>query len=143
MTDDSLRGQMYLRVFYHASASTFADVCQRANDVWAEGRTTVAGRHIVDERTLQGDWDEGILYLGSDTSDKSRGDRIVFALLREGDWMVGFDVSYTADPSFWSSHQKGSGQVYPFTDEELADRVADTYLPQVHKAVLDAVGSTG
>jgi hypothetical protein len=40
----------------------------------------------------------------------------------------------------WDEDQQE--QVYSFTDEELADWVADTYLPQVHAAVVAAVAES-
>jgi hypothetical protein len=140
VTDDSLAGYMYLRVNYYESEETFAEGYQYAYDAWAEDNTTVEGRHVVDERTLVGDWDEGSLFIGSDAPDKYLGDRIVVGKVFDGSWSVSCEIIYDGDPVDWGQNQQE--QVYPFTDEELATRVADTYLPQVHAAMVAALAES-
>ncbi|MGP3966506.1 hypothetical protein [Streptomyces sp. 6N223] len=139
-TDDSLSGYMYLRVNYYQAADTFAEDYQNAYDVWAEGSTTVEGRHVVEERPLEGDWTEGSLFIGSDTPDAYSSQRVVIGKLFDETWSISCEINYDADPVAWDQEQQE--QVYSFTDEELADWVADTYLPQVHAAVVAALAES-
>ncbi|MDT0347082.1 hypothetical protein [Streptomyces litchfieldiae] len=140
VTDDHLAGYMYLRVNYYETQETFAGAYQNAHNEWAEGSTTVQGRHVVDERTLEGDWDEGSLFLGSDAPDEYLGDRIVIGKVFDDSWSVSCEIIYDADPVAWAQDQQE--QVYPFTDEELATWVADTYLPQIHAAMVAALAES-
>lgn len=138
-TDDSLSGRMYLRVNYYASQDRIFEIHDNARAQWAEGSGPTAGRHIVDERTLQGDWDEARIFLGSDKPDAHRGDRIVIADVFDGGWSIRTEILYDADPVAWWPEQQE--QLYPFTDAEIMDWVADTYLPQVYAAIQSEVAA--
>ncbi|MEO3753672.1 hypothetical protein [Streptomyces sp. B6B3] len=136
-TEDFLAGFMYLRVNYYETADTWDEAYRAAHDAWAEDTTTVDGRLVMDERTLTGDWDEGMLFLGGTVPDSFGTQRIVRAVIFDGVWSITAEINYDADPVIWWDEQ--AEQVYPFTDEELASWVGETYLPQVHAAVVAAI----
>jgi hypothetical protein len=139
-TDDSLAGYMYLRVNYYETADTFTEAYRLAYDAWAEGNTPVEDGRVMEERTLTGDWEEGSLFLGGNPPNSYGTGRVVIGSILDGSWSVTCEIHYDADPVVWDEDQQE--QVYSFTDEELADWVADTYLPQVHAAVVAAVAES-
>lgn len=140
-TDDSLSGYMYLRVHNWENEQSFDERSQNAYAalVTDTGDGPAGPRDVIVEGELTGAWDEGSFYLAGTAPASFHTDRVVWAYLRDGDWSVGAEIHYDADPLFWWMDQ--AEQVYPFTDEELATWISETYLPQVHAAVQDAVAT--
>ncbi|MDT0268570.1 hypothetical protein RM844_19980 [Streptomyces sp. DSM 44915] len=136
-TDDSLAGFMYLRVNYYDSAAAWDERFRIARDAWAAETTGVEGRQVMEERTLTGDWDGGQLVLAGTVPDSFATLRFLRGTILDGGWSITAEINYDADPLIWWREQ--TERVYPFTDEELAAWLGDTYLPRVHAAVVAAV----
>lgn len=112
-----------------------------------ERRDNLPGFEYTDEQEgeLGGSWDESV-YLAADTDNRYHID----AYARYGQWIVFIGMDYLHDPGirayesapeFYPDTTAEEMAVYPFTNEEVVDWIANDYMPQVQEAILEKIES--
>ncbi|GAB3656119.1 hypothetical protein [Glycomyces tarimensis] len=115
--------------------STEEDASQNFQDRLADREENLSGIGYSNEQEgeLGGEWDESY-YIGADGGSNRY---YINAYGRYGSWILYISVDFLHDPAV----RDGADPVYPFTEEEILDWIANEYMPQTQADILEKIES--
>jgi hypothetical protein len=101
-------------------------------DVWEENPSGLAFSE-EQEGELGGEWDESYYFGANGGSNRY----YINAYGRYGTWIVYISLDFLHDPGLRSD----ADPVYPFSEEEILDWIANEYMPQTQADILEKIES--
>lgn len=103
---------------------------EQATESYASRAPNAVGPVELANEAFGDPWDEGILLA---TSEESGATDYLDLVARDGQWIIQIEIQYTGD----YNAKNGMEPSYPFTNDELYQWFAETYLPAVNQTVND------